>query len=353
MEKQGKKNSKPILTILIPVYNTEKYIEKCLNSLIDKRLENKIEVIIVSDGSKDDSIKIAKKITKNYKNIFSIVEKENGGHGSTINVGIREAKGKYFRVLDSDDWFDTKEFIKFVSKLEKCDSDLVVTDYSKEYVNDNVSEIIKYENLENNKEYKFDNFDLDLLNNNFFAMATITYKTKILKDRNFQLPEKTFYVDMIYDVFPILDVKTFSYFDCNIYKYYIGRAGQSVNTDSFAKNHLNHDKVTRDLIKFYSENVDKLSDIKKIYIKNIIKTIINTNYSIYCIFYKKKKEACKYVKDFDLFLHKNSLELYEETNNSFIHIYRKTKFKLVLLIPNKIKMNLYKLLLNKKRKGGN
>ena len=348
-----KKKNKPVLTILIPVYNTEKYIEKCLNSLIDSRVENKIEVIIVSDGSKDNSINIAKKVTKDYSKTFSIIEKENGGHGSTINVGIKKATGKYFRVLDSDDWFDKNEFIKFVSKLEKCDSDLVITNYSKEYVNDGISETIKYNNLKSGKEYSFDNFDLGLLDNNFFAMATITYKTDILKKRNFQLPEKTFYVDMIYDVFPILDVNTFTYFDCNIYKYYIGRVGQSVNTSSFARNYLNHDKVTRKLIDFYQKNINVFNEIKKIYIKNIVKTIINTNYSIYCIFHKEKKLSYKNVKEFDLYLRNNSKELYKETNNSFIRIYRKTKFMLIFIIPNKLKMFIYKLMLNKKSKGGN
>ena len=117
------KNINPILTVLVPVYNTEKYIEKCLLSLVNKKLVGKIEVIIVSDGSKDKSIDIAKKIDEENHGIFKIIEKENGGHGSTINVGIKEATGKYFRVLDSDDWFDENEFIDCESlSLEDIDT---------------------------------------------------------------------------------------------------------------------------------------------------------------------------------------------------------------------------------------
>lgn len=345
------KNLNPILTVLVPVYNTEKYIEKCLLSLVNKKLVGKIEVIIVSDGSKDKSIDIAKKIDEENHGIFKIIEKENGGHGSTINVGIKEATGKYFRVLDSDDWFDENEFIKFINRLEKCNSDLVITDYSKEYVNDGKSETIIYKNLEDSKEYNFNEFDLKLLDCDFFAMATITYKTEILKKLKFQLPEKTFYVDMLYDVIPMLEVNTFTYYKCNIYKYFIGRIGQSVNTNSYEKNHLNHNLVTHRLIDFYSDNQRNISAIKKEYFKNIVSAVINTNYSIYCIFFKDKKDGYKEAKKFDEYLKNKSLELYNETNKSYIKIFRNSRFIISLLTPYHLKMFMYKKYLNSKNKG--
>ena len=348
----SKKNSSPVLTILIPVYNTQDYIKKCLESLISKEVEDMVEVIIVSDGSKDNSISIAKTITDNHKKMFSIIEKENGGHGSTINVGIKKAKGKYFRVLDSDDWFDTEEFVKFVRQLEKCDSDMVITDYSKEFVNDGISETIKYNNLKDSTEYSFEDFNLKLLDNQFFAMATITYKTKILKDIKFQLPEKTFYVDMLYDVIPVLNVNTFTYYADDIYKYYIGRAGQSVNTNSYVKNHENHYRVTTKLIEFYSEKCQKIPEIKKEYFKSIINAVINTNYAIYCLFFRKKHMGYNYIKQFDSYLKDKSEELYNDTNKSAIKLFRCFRFLIVLIIPRFIKMYFYKKSI-KKNKGGN
>ena len=350
MSKESKK--KPLLTVLVPVYNTEKFIKKCLLSLVDKQLINKIEVIVVSDGSKDKSIDIAKKIDKEHQGIFKIVEKENGGHGSTINVGIEKASGKYFRVLDSDDWFDTSEFIRFVNKLEKCNSDLIITNYSKEYIYDGISEEFFYKYLEDSKEYYFDTFNLELLNSSFFPMATITYKTEILKKMKFKLPEKTFYVDMLYDVIPILYVKTFTYFDCNIYKYFIGRAEQSVNTNSYAKNHVDHNMVTHKLIDFYCDNELTLGLNKKKYLKGIILAVINTNYSIYCIFFKNKIDGYKKSKSFDTYLKTKSLELYEETNKSFIKIFRNSKFITSLIVPYHLRMYFYKKYLNSKSKGG-
>lgn len=348
---RSKIKEQPILTVLVPVYNTEQYIEKCLLSLVSKKLVGKIEVIIVSDGSKDKSIDIANKINDKYPGIFNIIEKENGGHGSTINVGIKRARGKYFRVLDSDDWFEKNEFIKFINRLEKCNSDLVITDYSKEYVNDGISNNIVYENLKDSKEYYFDDFDLKLLGSSFFAMATMTYKTDILKKLKFQLPEKTFYVDMLYNVIPILKINTFTYFKCNIYKYFIGRMEQSVNTSSYEKNHLNHNFVTHELIDFYDRNVSEMSKVKKEYLKKIINAVINTNYSIYCIFFRNKNQSYIKAKEFDIYLKNKSIELYNETNKSYIKIFRKTKFIINLIIPYSIKMFLYNRYLNSKTKG--
>ena len=105
-----------VLTVLIPVYNTEKYIKRCLDSLLVPETLNDIEVIVVNDGSKDHSVEIVKTYVEKYPQTVVLIDKENGGHGSTINAGLKAAKGKYFRVLDSDDWFNTIEFVKFVKR---------------------------------------------------------------------------------------------------------------------------------------------------------------------------------------------------------------------------------------------
>ena len=128
-----------MLTILVPVYNTEKYIKRCLDSILLKETNTDVEVLAVSDGSKDGAVDIIKEYQKQYPDTLRLIEKENGGHGSTINVGIKNATGKYFKVLDSDDWVNSIDFIQFVKKLKKEDADLVVTNYSKEHVYSGVS----------------------------------------------------------------------------------------------------------------------------------------------------------------------------------------------------------------------
>ena len=101
-----------VLTILVPVYNTEKYIRRCLDSLLVPEVLESIEVLVVNDGSKDRSPEIAQEYAEAFPDTVVLVNKENGGHGSTINTGIERANGKYFRVLDSDDWFNTVDLIE-------------------------------------------------------------------------------------------------------------------------------------------------------------------------------------------------------------------------------------------------
>ena len=95
-----------LLTISIAAYNVEKFIKKTLDSLIVD--SDELEVLIVNDGSKDETLKIAKEYEIKYPNIFRAIDKENGGYGSTINTGIIEATGKFFKQLDGDDWFETE-----------------------------------------------------------------------------------------------------------------------------------------------------------------------------------------------------------------------------------------------------
>lgn len=337
-----------VLTVVVPVYNTEKYIKRCLDSLDNKEINSKIEVLIVSDGSKDNAINIAKEYEKKFPETFKIIEKENGGHGSTINKGLELATGKYFRVLDSDDWFDNVEFTDFVKKLEKLDADLIVTDYCKEYVYDGNSEKIVYNNLVNEQKYDFNDFDLSILGDKYFVMATSTYKTEVLRKSNLKLMEKTFYVDMQYNVVPIVNVNNFIYLNYDIYRYFIGRAEQSVNTASFAKNHLNHDKVVKFLIDYYCNLDESVSDNKRNYIKMIIKYMLFTHYSIYCVYFKNKYSGYKIVKKFDKDLLNANKELYDESNISYIKIYRKLGFIPSFLLPNRLK-NLFSRIAKKIR----
>ena len=110
-----------LLTVVIPAYNTENYLEQCLNSLLQTKYRKETEIIVVDDGSTDSTGKIADRIAQQYPDIMNVIHKENGGHGSTINVGIQRAKGTYFKVLDSDDWFDIEAYDAFFDHKENAE----------------------------------------------------------------------------------------------------------------------------------------------------------------------------------------------------------------------------------------
>ena len=113
-----------ILTVTVPSYNVQAYLEDCLESFVNSEVMDDIEVLIVNDGSSDDTATIAERYVSKYENTFRLINKENGGHGSTINTGAREARGKYFKVVDGDDWVDTRSFIRLVKLLKEIDADI-------------------------------------------------------------------------------------------------------------------------------------------------------------------------------------------------------------------------------------
>ena len=325
-----------VLSIAIPVYNTELYIQRNLDSILLDEIIDDIEIIVVNDGSKDNSIDVIKKYQQKYPNDLIVIDKENGGHGSTINAALKIAKGKYFRVLDSDDWVNSSDFIKFVKKLKDEEADVVITDYKKEYVFSGESEYLRWKKLEEDKLYDFNEFDLDLLNKEYFVMANSTYKTEILKQSGLKLFEKIFYVDMQYNFVPIICVNTFKYYKLDIYRYFIGRPDQSMNLDNFVRNRGNHEKVMKYLVEYYTDNQDKLSKNKKEYLKLILFYMLTTHYYIYCVYSRKgKRSLYKEIKSFDKYLKKENIEIYKMMNDiSHIRYNRMTKFVFVRLCPH-------------------
>ena len=161
-------------------------------------------------------------------------------------------------------------------------------------------------------------------------MATSTYKTSILRKSSMHLMEKTFYVDMQYNIVPIKEVKTFKYYNLDIYRYFIGRSDQSINTSSFVRNKLHHEKVLKFLIEYYESNYNDLSKNKKDYIKMIINYTLYTHYNIFCSYDTNKNEAKKQIKEFDNYLKQTSTSLYVESNKmSYTRLHRKTNFYFV------------------------
>ena len=114
-----------VLTIVFPSYNVELYLDKALKSYSDIRFNELLQVIIVNDGSTDSTIKIAQNYVQEYPEIFCIINKQNGGHGSAINAGIEKASGKYFRVIDGDDWVNSDNLYEMLIKLQNIDDDIV------------------------------------------------------------------------------------------------------------------------------------------------------------------------------------------------------------------------------------
>ena len=218
-----------ILTIIIPTYNMEKYLHKCLDSLIiDDEGMKQLEVLVINDGSKDSSSQIAHEYQDKYPDIFRVIDKENGNYGSCINRGLKEATGKYVKVLDADDWFDKFNLFKFILVLSTIDVDLILTDYNT--VDENGQKISewRYKKIHPNKIGTID--EIIQTNHSFYgAMHGFAYRLQLLLDLNYKQSEGLSYTDQEWVDIPFTRVRTFYYCPLTLYQYLLGREGQTMD----------------------------------------------------------------------------------------------------------------------------
>lgn len=302
-----------ILTVSIAAYNVEKTLEKTLSSLNDQRFLDDIEVLIVDDGSKDNTEKVAKKFEKLAPDTFKYVKKENGGHGSTINKGIELATGKYFKVLDGDDWVNTKNFVKFIDQLKNETADLVLTKYARVFP-DNHEEVI--ENLKGFDKTKLYNMN-DEFNIPRIEMHMITVKTQLLKDSNVRITENSFYVDQEYNMWSLYLAQTLKVYDYVVYMYRFGIAEQSVSKKKMLKNVDMQVNIALNLIKMYekfkakgmTKNKDELT------FSWVIHAVAATMRTY--LLMDSSRQARKKVKEFDQKIQNQSQAIFDQLNRDF------------------------------------
>lgn len=307
-----------LISIIVPIYNTQEFLPKCLDSLIIKEpLLSSVEVLLIIDGSPDNSIAIAKEYAEKYHETFTVIDKENGGYGSVLKRGIAEAKGKYCKVLDSDDWYDTPSFELFVGELQHLDCDVVVTDFVKEFVFENRSELQTLPNLKNKQTYLL-NKELNELQGDVFVMHRLAYKTEIVRQAKIDFPEKISYTDTLFASIPMFFAKDLYYTNLPIYRYFIGRDGQTIAPESIRKNRKHTEKVIKYYYQKFVENRNNLSDTKREYILHSIRVLVEMYYRIlhHLSFSDAQKELSEwhsYVKnteDYHYFLDSKMIKYY-------------------------------------------
>lgn len=265
-----------ILSISIASYNAEKDISRCLESMIDTSVIDLLDIIVVNDGSIDKTFEVASKYAVQFPNSIRVIDKKNGGHGSTINVGIVEAEGKYFKIVDSDDWVDKDGIESLVKFLSKTDVDLVVNPFHIRTLN-NINRCsltnLRPQNINANEILHAD----QLTGSENLYMHSMTFKTAILKKVGPVIDEHCFYVDMEYCIYPLIYVNSICFQDYSVYQYLLGSQTQSVSISNLIKRRNEHKRVILSLIKFYTNSIfinqNICAPIKKIIFKRICQAI--------------------------------------------------------------------------------
>lgn len=305
-----------LLTISIAAYNMQQYLRRCLDSILEPSIIDDLEILVINDGSQDNTMAIAQEYQNRFPHTVIAVDKENGGHGSTVNLGIQLAKGKYFRLLDADDWFETTDLTKFIERLKETDCDLILTNYAKEFTSKNKTKTFRFRNIQYDKVYDFRKWS-GLLNCGapWFDLPTITYKTNILQSNNIRISE-CFYSDIEFDALPLLFVKDIMFIDLSIYRYFIGREGQSVSPYGSTKHYPDHLRITYKMIDFYNEKKNSVNDIlREIYLRMVLFKI-TANYVVLLRIYLDRTAALVLLREFDASLRLRDNRLYKLAGRS-------------------------------------
>lgn len=269
----------PILTIVVPAYNVEKYIEKCILSLVNHRNAEKCEILIINDGSKDKTSAIGHKYQEMTNGIVKVIDKENGGHGSTINKGIEIAKGKYIKLIDGDDWVDSENLAKLVDVLSVQEADLFLTKGCYEYADKaSLDNIIDYDSLTEGVTYHYSDLLYPVYGFDTYGplLTTSTYRTDILRKAAFKLSEKKPYVDMEFNVFSQQYIDTVKYYNFDIYRYLIGRSGQTVSRDYWKGHYKDHEYVIFNILKYLDKKKDYSEQRKQYAYRHYIAQMVDS-----------------------------------------------------------------------------
>lgn len=286
-------------------------MRNCVDSLL--KGGELVEILIVNDGSKDDTAKIADEYAEKYPTIVRVIHQENGGHGEAVNTGIRNATGFYFKVVDSDDWVNEEAFEAILKKLQELIAgpqtlDMMISNFVYEKQGVKRKKIMRYRKyLPQNRIFTWDEVS-NMPVGKYILMHSVIYRTELLRECGLELPKHTFYVDNIYVYYPLPFVRKVYYLDVDFYRYYIGREDQSVNEKVMISRLDQQIFVTKIMIDMYQLKNVKCKKLRN-YMLNYL-AIMMTVSSILCIRSKKaenlekKKELWIYLKqkDFKTFM---------------------------------------------------
>lgn len=226
-----------LLTILVPTYHAESFLRKGLDSLlVEEDCLHRMQVIVVIDGSPDASAEIARAYAARYPDTFEVLEKENGGHGSAINEGMKLARGRYLKVLDADDWFDTKALPEYLAFLERVDADAVISDYRTYDISDG-AEVHYHAGIAGQTEQGTP-VKLDAVMEHWsetewgMTFHGIAYRVDFLRKHGYTYAEKVFYEDLEFATIPMCRAQSICFSGIELYVYRIGDVNQSVSTEN-------------------------------------------------------------------------------------------------------------------------
>ena len=330
-----------LLTLAIASYNMEEYICRCLDSVTGNQIPDTLEIIVVNDGSKDKTSDIAHRYESEHPDIVRVIDKENGHYGSCINIALAEAKGKYFRPLDADDWMNTNNLVKLLDLLQNCDADLVVTEYTR-FKQNGAQYLTLPTDVVAGKVYDGKTFDIKQYNaENILSMHSMTYRTSFLREIGLKLETGISYTDTQYCMMPLDKIKTIVFLGLNIYQYDSSRDGQTMQKNVLCKSTQAFYKLSTILSEYYIANSADNSDIIKSNQRCILRRVLYYFLVSTLVFGYNKGENGRMLNAL-LSLTKSNDNLWKDVNSftykgiPFVKCWTRLHIRIFTLIPNSL-----------------
>ena len=321
-----------ILSVIVPTYNMEKYLQRCLDSfLVKDKFKEILEVLVVNDGSKDSSYIIAHEYQSRFPALFRVLDKENGNYGSCVNRGLHEIKGRYVKIVDADDWVDTIALESVLKYLKQNMVDMLLTMRCIIYEKEEVKREDPLFSYPQNQILPFSVFVEKDKRYSSCQMHWIIYRTDILFKMNYKQTEGISYTDAEWTYIPMSSIQTFSYLPVFLYNYAIGREGQTVNPSVMARSNGQNLIVIKNLVDAYIKFFHDADKHHQKYLRDKLHNQIVYLYSRYLL---TAKSDTSDLIEFDRKL-KTIPEINEDLTNlrgpykiKLIDIWRKHSYKL-------------------------
>jgi len=282
-------------------------MRKCIDSLLPGGEDE--EIIIVNDGSTDNTPDIAEEYRERFPGIVRVVNKENGGHGSAVNAGIEHARGLYFKVVDSDDWVSQSAYAQILDKLGELlqsgnSIDMMISNFVYEKEGEKHRKVMKYHHALPRDEIFTWKDVRHFRVGQYILMHSVIYRTQLLRECGLELPKHTFYVDNLFVYVPLPHVKNMFYLNVDFYRYFIGREDQSVNEKvmiSLIDQQIKVNKMMVEAVDLWKLPNRRLRKYMFNYLEiiTVVSTIMlirsGTKENL-----EKKRELWKYLKEYDL-----------------------------------------------------
>ena len=347
-----------VLTVTVPAFNAERCLSTNLDSLLNQgefaaaqgltqeEMSSFLEILIIDDGSSDTTGDIADRYEQEHLSVVRVLHKRNGGHGSCINAGIRAAGGRYFKVVDSDDWVDPAAFARLVRFLCTADSDLVASGFYWRFERKGDVSVQDYprraeikepfSGVVYGKEYSFD----EVADHIYLKMHHLATRTAIYRDHSISIDEHMYYVDTEYNLFPVPYIETVCFLPDFVYQYRLGREGQSMSRENMRMHRRQYRKVLAHLLRFYSslrQGEIPCSEEKIRYIEGLLARIY-ASYIKIVLGMPCARGKRSYLRGLDDSLRRNYPEIYRANRNRALVLLRISGFGLTGMAEFAVKL---------------